>query len=69
MVTVCLAVLQCVLLGVWITYGELDNLVKHDVRRDVEVKDKILQRVEGKKRLAIKMYSLILLDNTFTLQT
>lgn len=32
----------------WITYRELDDLVEHDMRRDVEVKDEILQREEKK---------------------
>lgn len=32
----------------WITYRELDDLIEHDMRGDVEVEDEILQREEKK---------------------
>lgn len=43
MVTVYSDALKCGHIVVQITYWKLDDLVKHDVRRDVEIKDKILQ--------------------------
>lgn len=35
-------VFQCVYFLFWKTHRELDDLVKHDIRRDVEIKDKVL---------------------------